>query len=528
MSRASLLIALPHGLNVSGVTAWAVRLASGLASRGRAAGLILHPEPEGQRRVEVRLPEAVRVFGPEGFGPLDDAGAGAMTGSYARAIGAMPGTVVLSPNLVAGCYAVAAGVSGEARVVGWAHSDNEYDARVLEHYAPMLGAAVAVSERLERRLSAGPLAEVLSRVPYGVEVPAACPARGSGGPPRLLYGGRLEHRQKRVLALVRMSRLLTARGVGHTLTILGDGPARDEVAREIEGAPDCRLLGAVGPEGVRAALAAHDALVLASRYEGLSVAMLEAMAAGCVPIVTRTESGALEAIADRESGVVADVSPDADEDEAARALAEAVAWWAGRASAEREAMARRAHAVARERYSIERHLDAVERIIDAVAAGPARPWPRERPTGFVEGGSIPADGAARMSAVLASLAGRRVVIHGCGAHTRGLWSAIERGPAVVVGVVDDDRQRQGTTMRGLPVVGPEGVWALGATDVVISSWMHEGAIWARRRVYESRGLRVHRLYGVDHAAARAGREARAAATISSGPPASRPSMSSPA
>ena len=39
-----LVIALPHGLNVSGVTMWAVRLSNALAERGRVAALILHPE----------------------------------------------------------------------------------------------------------------------------------------------------------------------------------------------------------------------------------------------------------------------------------------------------------------------------------------------------------------------------------------------------------------------------------------------------------------------------------------------------
>ncbi|MFN0133697.1 MAG: glycosyltransferase [Phycisphaerales bacterium] len=528
--RASLLIALPHGLNVSGVTAWAVRLACGLAARGRNVGLLLHPEPADQRRLEVELPASVRVFGPEGLGALDDANAdtGAMAGAYARAVESMPGTVVFSPNLLASCYGLAAEVSRDARVrvVGWAHSDNEYDVRVLEHYAAMLGAAVAVSERLERRLGAGTLAGVLARVPYGVEVPAACPERRSGGPVRLLYCGRLEHRQKRVLALPMLSRMLTERGIGHTMTMMGDGPAREDVARAIESSPGCRLVPATGPEGVRAALETHDALVLASRYEGLSVAMLEAMAAGCVPIVTRTESGALEAVTHGESGLIAEVSPEADEEAAARGLLEAALSWLAGSEAARGAMSRAAWATASARYSIERHVEAVERVIDEAAAGPARPWPVERSTRFAEGGSIPADGAARMARVLASLSGRRIVIHGCGEHTRGLWPVIERGPARVAALVDDDRQRQGTAMLGLPVVGPERAQELGATDVVISSWMHEGAIWSRRGVYESRGIRVHRLY----AAERESREAAAlaAATRSSGPPASRPSSSSPA
>jgi hypothetical protein len=45
-----------------------------------------------------------------------------------------------------------------------------------------------------------------------------------------------------------------------------------------------------------------------------------------------------------------------------------------------------------------------------------------------------------------------------------------------------------------PVVAPRDAGATGATDVVISSWINQGVIWSRRRVYEAQGLTVHRLY----------------------------------
>ena len=34
----------------------------------------------------------------------------------------------------------------------------------------------------------------------------------------------------------------------------------------------------------------------------------------------------------------------------------------------------------------------------------------------------------------------------------------------------------------------------GATDVVISSWINQHAIWSRRAVYERQGLTVHTVY----------------------------------
>jgi glycosyltransferase involved in cell wall biosynthesis len=67
-----------------------------------------------------------------------------------------------------------------------------------------------------------------------------------------------------------------------TLLIAGDGPLRpvvDRVATE-----DIRVLGF--QNDVRRVLAAADLFLLSSRREGLSFALLEAMASGAVPVVS--------------------------------------------------------------------------------------------------------------------------------------------------------------------------------------------------------------------------------------------------
>jgi glycosyltransferase involved in cell wall biosynthesis len=87
-----------------------------------------------------------------------------------------------------------------------------------------------------------------------------------------------------------------ARGACVTLLMAGDGPLRDQLARE--GAP-VRLLGQQAD--VRRVLAAADFFVLASRREGLSFALLEAMACGLAPVVSDAPGNA-EAVGD--AGVV--------------------------------------------------------------------------------------------------------------------------------------------------------------------------------------------------------------------------------
>ncbi|MCA9288466.1 MAG: glycosyltransferase [Phycisphaerales bacterium] len=543
MAGSPLLIALPSGLIVSGVAAWAARLCSALAASGRAAGLILHAPPDGHARLEFALHPGVRVFDASGLARFEDVSAmaaddprvgavrEAWIGAYLEAARSLAGDgggpVVLSPNLHADCYGVAVEAArreaGLVRLIGWQHNDIEYDRCVLAHYEAALSGLVGVSDRIVAALGAKMAGRRVDSVPYGVEVGDAPPVRealagavsGPVGarPVRLLYAGRLEHHQKRVLALGYLSRCLAQRGIGHELTVLGDGPARAELAALVEGmgerpgavaggaatvaARSIRLVGAATPGRVRAALREHDAFVLASRFEGLSVAMLEALSAGCVPIVTRVASGALQAIEDGANGFIAEASAEDGEEVVGAALADAVERFL---AGDHGALARRAWSTARERFSIEAHARAAARVIDeagsrAPAAG-CVDWAGDRPVWFTDvGAGVPADAARRMGEVIGRLDGRAFVVHGTGAHTRALLGVLSDGAGGLVGFTDDDRQRRGGALGGLPIVGPEDAATLGATDVVISTWMHENGVWARRGVYESQGLRVHRLYG---------------------------------
>ena len=85
---------------------------------------------------------------------------------------------------------------------------------------------------------------------------------------------------------------------------------------------------------------------------------------------------------------------------------------------------------------------------------------------------------------LGALLERRVAIHGTGSHTRQLRPVLASTPNVVA-FLDDDPAKTGTELWGVPIVTPDRATSLGVTDVVISSWIHEDAIWARRGGLES-------------------------------------------
>lgn len=511
---AALAIALPRGFTTSGVTTWALRLVNMLAANGRPAALIAHPETSGHARLSLPIHPRVLVRELRNVPDLEttQGDLSPFIGAYrdvVRELAIETGRpVVVSPNLLGDCYAIAAALcvadAQHVRVVGYKHLLNPYDTRVLATYEPVIARLVGVSDHIAGVLRGAIPARAgdVRSIPYGVDVPAVPVQRPSlaGRPLTLIYHGRIEQNIKRVLALLEMSDVLARDGVEHRLTLVGDGPATREVDARIERTPEGRVrrLEAIAPDGVMRLLDEHDLTVLASRAEGLSVAVLEAMSRGCVPVITRTESGAAQLVTPGENGELVELAPDADDATLGKLMAEgvrrAIAHGVPRLSA---ACVERV----RERFTLESHARLTALLIDEVASEPARAWPATRacaftaPSGARGSGAVPPDGASRLRETLQRLAGRVVAIHGTGRHTIELAGVLAESPARIVAFTDDDPARHGRTLWNWPIVSPNEVSRTGATDVVISSWINQDAIVARAGVYERQGVRVNTLYG---------------------------------
>lgn len=105
----------------------------------------------------------------------------------------------------------------------------------------------------------------------------------------IVFAGRL-CQQKRPILLIEILNLLNARGVKFHGFILGDGEMRQDVERLVtsNGLEQCiTIAGFVSHGEWLKYLSASDVLLMPSKYEGISVALLEAMAAGVVPVVAQ-------------------------------------------------------------------------------------------------------------------------------------------------------------------------------------------------------------------------------------------------
>lgn len=479
------MIALPNA-ELGGVTTWAARTLEAVGDH--RARIVSEPDPG-----------------------LDLAGAAAVyRGAAESLIASGIDRVLLAPQQSGSCYAAACCAAHELAtsetasigVLGWMHSVIRYDVELIRRFAPGLSAVVCVSEASRGALEGAiePERLVVAHTGVGLDTsPMDEPRRA--GPLRLIYTGRLEQNQKRALALPACVRTLRGLGIDCELVVIGDGPDREAFEHAARAQAGIATLGALSADSIHAHLADSDLYLLPSRSEGLGLGRIEAALARCAPMVCEGSGGAIEGIEHGVSGLIVPAAPEMDEQQVGDRMAACIAEAYRRVGLPGiTEMGKRARVSAVSlcdpRTYRERLLELMRRSVTtethrefwaSVARGP----------GAAADFTVPTNAADRLSRYLEHTGLESVLLYGGGAHTSAIWDVFEKRGVEVVGVIDDNPARAGSVYRGAPVSSPSGASALGVSDVLISSWLHEGEMWNRRGVLEAQGLRVHRLYDAD-------------------------------
>ena len=236
--------------------------------------------------------------------------------------------------------------------------------------APHLNRIYAVSDRIADDLTRRydiprGLVDVVYHGIDAAPFTGALEAKRRGDPVQLLYAGRLWDLDKGVFLLPEIMRRLHAERRPVRLVVAGSGPDEAELRRRFERAgvmDQVDMTGGLSLDRMLEQYRAADIFIFPSRFEGFGFAVLEAMAAGCAPVVADIR-GSLRTIVDEgRAGLPARVGDAAD---FARAIGELVGDRARLKTIQEQAWRR-----ARETYSLERMADRYAASFRAVLAAP--------------------------------------------------------------------------------------------------------------------------------------------------------------
>lgn len=380
MSASRVAFTFPIGLTLGASNIWSAQLAGLLVRQGWAADVLVHANPGWHPEVDLGIDPAIRVLacgGPK----VTEARAGDIPGFvevYARS---MPAVVV--QNWSAAPYATLAALSQERasdlRIIGVGHADSPFYYDDLVYYESIIHLFLAVSDEiaveLKKRLPHR--ADDIVVRPCAVFADQEFPARSYapvGRPLILTYAGRVTNDQKKMSRVAPFAEELQRRGVDFQLRIVGEGGYKDWLKADVAKLPgklQARISIEPGrlPSEMPAIWRESDVCLLLSDFEGTSVSMLEAMAQGCVPVVTRV-SGTAAAIREGVTGYTTlpgDLAAMADVVSALDQRRDQIA-----------AMGREAHRLIVSQYSYDVYLPWFIEQVRRVQAMPPRMWPKQR------------------------------------------------------------------------------------------------------------------------------------------------------
>lgn len=303
----SVAFALPAGLTNGGVTTWALALSKRLNQNNHVSTLICHSawpdhdtfKTDGRNDLVYcdGLAWAAGIHAIRGFLP-----------AYAAV-----GAEIFIPNWSWGTFAAVSLMSlhdaRDIRVVAFAHSDQDHYYELMTYYEPIISKFVGVSDTICQRLRhlLPSRAHDISKLMYPVAIRSDKRTHDRARPLTIMYGGRLQQRQKRILDLIALADLLALKNGVYHFNVAGDGLQMPELMAHFGKTKypniSIEFLGLVAHEAMTDLWANSDIGVLFSEFEGMSISMLESMAQGCVPVVTDV-SGAKEKIAHGRTGFI--------------------------------------------------------------------------------------------------------------------------------------------------------------------------------------------------------------------------------
>jgi colanic acid/amylovoran biosynthesis glycosyltransferase len=307
-------IALAHysgSADISGVTTWLIGFCERLVQAGHEVVMHLHHFGDDPQQGSI-LPSLQRL-GIETHAVRRTGSLEADTRQTLQFLNQVQPDLFLPQCLHAHYVAAAhAGSQGLPWIFTMHSDDPDYwcvaDALTPETHG---GSSVCVSQFLAQQLRQRLPATNPQVIPYGITLPTA-QVSFSDQPFRVVYSGRMVERQKCIQQVVHT--LIHACRASSQIEahLIGDGPDRgacEQLVHQAGLSDRIHFHGRVPPEQVQPLLQRSQAILLMSDFEGLPVALLEAMAAGVVPVVRAIESGIPELVQHEHTGLLVANAP---------------------------------------------------------------------------------------------------------------------------------------------------------------------------------------------------------------------------
>jgi glycosyltransferase involved in cell wall biosynthesis len=195
------------------------------------------------------------------------------------------------------------------------HLDQDPIYRVGLANSTNLDRLVCVSSKvLSEAVRRGAPVEKTIRIPHGLDVPAIWPKEESlrdGRPLKIIFVGRINHEQKGIWDIPPILSEARRLGVDFTFEMVGDGePELSQLRRMFATKyPEMpvQFHGRQSHQDTIRLLSEADVLLMPSRFEGLPITLLEALAQGVVPIASRLPGITDDAVEDGVNGVLPEV-----------------------------------------------------------------------------------------------------------------------------------------------------------------------------------------------------------------------------
>jgi len=315
MNNNSFITFILPSLSLGGATKWSITMAEQFAARTASTALVIHA-PTNNQRLDGISPSITQI--PcAGIAPQNANLKDVITDYLPQYETIPPGIII--PAWAQGTYAASAAIirknPEKYRMIAYAHSDEYVYYSTLVYYEPIIHKFVAVSDEIAEKLSKyipHRKRDILVK-PYAVVVPTELKRTypNPEEPVRLVYAGRLQTRQKNVFDLVKLANILQQKNVHFQLHIVGDGPQKRQLVQRLCRLPSSlqskiKLVEEVSSPNMANIWSNCDINVMVSSYEGTSISMLESMAHGCVPVVTKV-SGTSRVIKQAVTGFCAPV-----------------------------------------------------------------------------------------------------------------------------------------------------------------------------------------------------------------------------